>query len=314
VHFGELPPRSPVCRNSGFVTDRQLSLEWGEARASAIWKPNELGRTVLDLGCSWGYLLRFLAIRGRARRLIGVDTTPAWDGIHEWHWREVPELAFHHGDLESFSALGGSVDLILCSAMLNELTPEDVDATVSAAYRLLRPGGEMLVDVGLVTGHFISDVSRRFAMPVPHLAFGEYDLLRQLSDTDRVGHQYSNCLTATGYLMSFARAGFEILGAERKRNIPLPVFDELLASEFDASEAEISAGRLAVRLVRPFEVEDLAAVAPVGSTMSHVAPEAHMPQVPTAPLGGPELRSTGGCPNASAHARRKHSIACKRDQ
>jgi SAM-dependent methyltransferase len=241
-------------------------LDWGDARASAIWdgykqwNPNVLGRTVLDLGCSWGYLLRLLEMRGGARRLIGVDITPEWEQILEWRWRDVPELVFHHGDLESFAAPGGSVDLIVCSAMLNELTPEEVDATVSAAYRLLRPGGEMLVDVGLITGHFASDVSRRFAMPVPQLAFGERDLMRQLGDEERAGHRYPNCLTTTGYLVSFARAGFEILDADRQRNISLPVLDEQLASEFDAAEEEMSTGRLAARLVRPFELEDLEAV------------------------------------------------------
>jgi len=261
-----LGPDEIVDQSEHRLTGRQSSLEWGERRASAIWtgcygrwNPNVLGRSVLDLGCSWGYLLRFLAIRGGTTRLIGVDTTPAWDEIDEWNWRGDSRLVFHHGDLESFSALGGSVDLILCSAMLNELTPEEIDDTVSAAYRLLRPGGELLADVGLVTGHFVSDVSRRFAMPLPHLAFGEHDLLRQLNEERPADQWYPNCLTATGYLVCFARAGFEILGVERQCNLPLPIRDEELAEEFDASKGEISAGRLAVRLVRPFELEDLEA-------------------------------------------------------
>jgi 2-polyprenyl-3-methyl-5-hydroxy-6-metoxy-1,4-benzoquinol methylase len=96
-------------------------------------------RSLLDLGCGEGWLIR--ALSGTGMRLIGVDVVP-----------ELIERAnragggdFHVASYESIAAghVGWTADAVVCNFSL--LGKESVEAICAAARSLLTPGGVLIV-------------------------------------------------------------------------------------------------------------------------------------------------------------------------
>lgn len=108
-------------------------------------------RTVLDIGCGTGWLLRTLVGRGIAERGIGLDASrrmveearariPASVGanlqVHFGLWPELPR------DLAEYLA-DEPVDLILCASTLHYF--RDVPRALATCYETLEPGGSLLI-------------------------------------------------------------------------------------------------------------------------------------------------------------------------
>lgn len=104
------------------------------------------GETVLDLGSGAG-LDCFMAARavGPSGRVIGVDMTPemidrarraAKDGGFD-------NVEFRLGEIEHLPAADSSVDIVISNCVVN-LSPEKA-RVFSEAYRVLRPGGRLVV-------------------------------------------------------------------------------------------------------------------------------------------------------------------------
>jgi SAM-dependent methyltransferase len=92
--------------------------------------------TVLDLGCSTGYLLEDLRRKLPWATLYGVDLVGA--GLEEAHTL-MPDARLLRADVCELPLSDGSIDAI-CSANLLEHVPDDCRALAEAA-RVLRPGG-----------------------------------------------------------------------------------------------------------------------------------------------------------------------------
>ena len=111
------------------------------------------GLTILDLGCGAGRDVYALAkLVGPTGRVIGVDMTPEQLAVarkHEaWHAErfgyDAPNTQFIEGYLEDLASLDipkGSVDVIISNCVINLCM--DKPAVLSAAYDLLKPGGEL---------------------------------------------------------------------------------------------------------------------------------------------------------------------------
>jgi cyclopropane fatty-acyl-phospholipid synthase-like methyltransferase len=162
--------------------------DWGEARADALWRdlfarytPVVDRAVVLDVGCSWGYVLRHLAAHHRPRRLVGVDTAAHWEAAGD---ARDPAIELHCCELAELDAIDeGSVDLVLCTATLEHMTPEGVEATLRRASALLRPGGRAILRIGI-----FASAARAERQP-----------------------RYVNWLTPSTYGTIFRRAGLEVL-------------------------------------------------------------------------------------------------------
>jgi len=123
--------------------DANLGLGCGNPLAYAGLRP---GETVLDLGSGGGFDA-FLAARevGETGRVIGVDMTDdmlalARRNAEKGGFRNVE---FRKGVIEKLPVEDDSVDAIISNCVIN-LSPEK-PAVFAEAYRVLRPGGRLLV-------------------------------------------------------------------------------------------------------------------------------------------------------------------------
>jgi SAM-dependent methyltransferase len=111
------------------------------------------GADVLDLGCGAGqdaYVLSQLV--GAQGRVTGIDATPEQlvvaRATQDWHadrfGYSAPNTCFIDGDIELLDGLGlvpASFDIVVSNCVINLVA--DKGAVFRAAYRLLKPGGEL---------------------------------------------------------------------------------------------------------------------------------------------------------------------------
>ncbi|MDP3899639.1 MAG: arsenite methyltransferase [bacterium] len=104
------------------------------------------GDTVLDLGSGAGFDA-FLAAKktGPAGRVIGVDMTPEMVEKARANAQKIncANAQFRLGDIENLPLADGEADIIISNCVIN-LAP-DKDKVFAEAYRVLKPGGRMVV-------------------------------------------------------------------------------------------------------------------------------------------------------------------------
>lgn len=119
------------------------------------------GDVVLDLG-SGGGIDCFLAARqvGPAGRVIGLDMTPEMVRLARRNAKKmgVTNVDFRYGDMEEMPIPDESVDVLISNCVIN-LSP-DKDAVLTEAFRVLRPGGRVVVS-DIVTHGELPAVIRR---------------------------------------------------------------------------------------------------------------------------------------------------------
>jgi ubiquinone/menaquinone biosynthesis C-methylase UbiE len=243
-------------------------LEWGAQQAAALWdnlyaryKPAINGKVVLDLGCSWGYMLKFLLERFSPTKLIGVDVSPLWESVeHGWNYAEhSARVEFHAGFLDELEGLAPrSVDYVLCTSVLQYIRPERLQMTLERGYDLLRPGGEMLLRTRCFTSYVGADLHSHYSQDYVHLLNPLRDVHRDLQTWKGVEGRYLNYLTASNYIALFQQAGFEVLDARRRQNLRSPELVEQLKKMFPwVPPDDLLCAELEARLLRPIEAADL---------------------------------------------------------
>jgi SAM-dependent methyltransferase len=115
---------------------------WTRRAMLARMGPLPAAPTVIDLGCSTGYLLEDLRRAIPAASLIGVDLVAG--GLRKAH-RNVPNARLLQADVCALPLEGESVDAVV-SANLLEHVPDD-ERALAEVFRILRPGARAVIVV-----------------------------------------------------------------------------------------------------------------------------------------------------------------------
>lgn len=105
--------------------------------------------TVIDIGCSTGYLLEDLRMVIPDARLIGVDLVA--QGLRKAH-KNVPDAELMQADACALPVEDASIDAVV-SANLLEHVPNDTQALAEIA-RILRPGARAVIVVPVGPGNY----------------------------------------------------------------------------------------------------------------------------------------------------------------
>jgi len=189
--------------------DADLGLGCGNPSALAGLK---MGEVVLDLGSGAG-LDCFLAAGkvGGTGRIIGVDMTPAMIDRARENARKngYGNVEFRLGEIENLPAADHSIDVIISNCVINLST--DKARVFREAFRVLRPGGRMLV----------SDLALRRPLP---------PAIRE--SVDAYVACVAGALVKDDYLAAIRAAGFENIETVSETAFPAElVFDDPRAPE-----------------------------------------------------------------------------------
>lgn len=153
AHLGlPIPPSRLIYLVSG-TEDAEWFLAGGRRAADSVLNALSLGgidpyslRSVLDFGCGVGRVLRHfepLALRGVA--LHGTDYNPR---LIAWCRQNLPFARFSQNRLEpGLDHPAASFDLIYAFSVFTHLNPENQSAWMSELFRLVRPGGHLLISL-----------------------------------------------------------------------------------------------------------------------------------------------------------------------
>lgn len=126
------------------------------------------GDRVLDVGCGTGYLTNRAAARavGPTGRVVGVD--PSEPVIAYARRTAPPNVTFHTAGGEAVPEPDASFDTVVSTLAVHHIPPTLRPAAVREMFRLLRPGGRLLIAdfrpprnraahrvIGALTGHAV---------------------------------------------------------------------------------------------------------------------------------------------------------------
>ncbi|UAB77572.1 class I SAM-dependent methyltransferase [Erythrobacter sp. SCSIO 43205] len=158
--------------------------EWRDASLTRSWRhfsDDELvGRDVLDFGCGAGQLSFFLADKGIAKSITGVDIDLAAlecaKARLEQEGQGPTPLRFIEGDVQGLPLEAESVDLIAAFDCLEHVM--DPQSILCDWSRVLRPGGRVLIEWFPFKGPWGPHMEALIPLPWAHVLFGEKAMFR----------------------------------------------------------------------------------------------------------------------------------------
>ncbi|HPD40684.1 MAG: class I SAM-dependent methyltransferase [Anaerolineae bacterium] len=118
-------------------------------RLAAAWRVAGVapGMTILDVGCGRGEILRHVAALGA--RAVGVDYAPAAVRMSRRVGDAVPAgqypVGVYRADAKHLPFPDAGFDRVLMLDIVEHLYPPELDQAVAETFRVLRPGGRLVV-------------------------------------------------------------------------------------------------------------------------------------------------------------------------
>lgn len=103
-------------------------------------------RRLLDLGCGTGTTTLMLKRRFASAEVIGLDLSPQMLVMADYKTRTAGvDVTFRHGNAMATGLPAASFDVVCATLLFHETPPAVAKTILSEAFRLLTPGGQMLV-------------------------------------------------------------------------------------------------------------------------------------------------------------------------
>ncbi|PXX65604.1 demethylmenaquinone methyltransferase/2-methoxy-6-polyprenyl-1,4-benzoquinol methylase [Nocardia tenerifensis] len=128
--------------------------------------------SVADIGCGPGDLARALAVRvGPGGRVVGVDPAAEMIDYASAHSRATTNCRFELGSAQTLTLPDASFDVVTSTFAMHHIPEQHRRAAIAQMFRILRPGGTLLLADTHPTGPVLSAVVRimaRFAARRTH--------------------------------------------------------------------------------------------------------------------------------------------------
>lgn len=145
-----MPLPSEIYDREYFLSDRCEGLEYFQEGKLSLVKQYELshlgvakGMKVLDAGCGRGEVLRACAEAGA--EVFGIDYSEAAAELAKETLTHVDGADVRHGDVTALPWPDNTFDRVLFGDVIEHLDPDQADAALAEFFRVLRPGGMLLV-------------------------------------------------------------------------------------------------------------------------------------------------------------------------
>lgn len=124
-------------------------------------------RRILDLGCGTGTTTRLLKRRFPEASVIGLDLSPYMLVVAQHKASGVAlDITFRHGNAMATGFADESFDVVCATLLLHETPPTVAKAILKESFRLLSPGGQMLIlDGNQQTLHTVDWLNTVFEEP-----------------------------------------------------------------------------------------------------------------------------------------------------
>jgi SAM-dependent methyltransferase len=178
------------------------------------WQPQPGASTVVDVGCGDGAALAVAARVNRGHRFVGVDWSR--DAVKQ---ASSLGLTVLRGSVDLLPLANGSADVVIMSELIEHLV--DPDAAVAEAFRVLRPGGTLLLSTPNLAAWYNRGLLALGIQPV----FSEVSLRGVYGRPGRVVAGHLRLYTRRALVAFLADRGFTsitVAGA-RYHDVPRPL-------------------------------------------------------------------------------------------